>query len=140
MDKIDNRTESTISKEWAKITVERLVKNLEKQKIGYSATLKRSLKWSIIEATEGNIDKIRIVHWYWGMFVDMGVGRGQALGDVRDNRSVQRLLGDKKGRRPKKWYSKTMFAEVNTLADIMIGYYANKSIITTMNLPRIVEM
>lgn len=51
-------------------------------------------------------DTIRLLYNYYGMFVDMGVGKGVALNKV-----------GQLNRRQKKWYSKTIYREVARLAD-----------------------
>jgi hypothetical protein len=128
-----------IVKPWLDILKDRLDKKLTKMRIGYSDTLRRSIKGDILAASGGNVERVKLMYAYYGMFVDMGVGRGQKLGDVKDNASVNRLVG-MKGRKPKKWVSKSLYAEVNILADLVMEHYAQQGLKMAVNLPRIVEM
>jgi hypothetical protein len=112
--------------EWAKILVERLKKKLSKFKISYSDSLRRSIRTDIMRGVGGDIERVQLLYNYYGAFVDMGVGRGQKIGDVKETGKMLRIVGGK-GRKPKKWYSVTMTAEVNTLADLMMKYYSDKT-------------
>jgi hypothetical protein len=115
-----------VVEEWAKILDERLKKKLSKFKISYSDSLRNSIRTDIIKAVGGQVDRVNLLYNYYGAFVDMGVGRGQRIGDVKETGKMLRIVGGK-GRKPKKWYSVTIAAECNTLADLMMKYYADKS-------------
>ena len=58
----------------------------------------------------------------YGKFIDMGVGRGQKIGDVKGNQTIYKETGIK-GRKAKKWYSKVIFPEANTLAKLLAENY-----------------
>ena len=84
-----------IIKPWLDILMERLDKKISKMKIGYSDSLRRSIKGEIIRVASGNTERIKFMYLYYGTFVDMGVGKGQKLGEVRENKKVNRLIGEK---------------------------------------------
>jgi hypothetical protein len=116
---------------WAKITVERFIKSIDKRKIGKydpskkSATekakygnLRDSFVHEVIHAANGDAQKIKLSFMYWGAMVDMGVaGR-------RGPRGTKRRID----RRPKKWYSKTAEHEVFKLGRILAEKYGFKSV------------
>jgi predicted HAD superfamily Cof-like phosphohydrolase len=118
--------------QWAKILIERLHKKLDKFKIGKSGALRKSIKTDLLRGVGGDIDKLHLLYNYYGAFVDMGVGRGQPLGEVRYAKASQRLTGIK-ARRAKKWYSVTITAEVNTLADLLMKHYGKQAIGVVLN-------
>ena len=61
--------------------------------------------YSTLEAKDVQ-DTIRLLYDYYGMFVDMGVGKHVPLNKV-----------GQLNRKQKKWYSKTIYREVARLAD-----------------------
>ena len=62
----------------------------------------------------------------------MGVGKGTPLGGVKENKTSRALSGKMTGNRrfPKKWYSKTLFAETATLKEILARDFAHKGALT----------
>lgn len=123
----DKATKEQLLKQWAKITIERLQNRIRKNKIGHSNALINSLTFDIIAATGGERDKIIFLHNFYGMFVDMGVGRGVSISNRKDYGNDRKLESNKhlgRHRRPKKWYSPTMYAEVIALADLLMVNYA----------------
>ncbi len=77
--------------------------------------LANSFVSTIVNNAGGDLSRIEFAFNYYGKFVDMGVGRGVKLGDARGNR------------RPKKWYSKTFYAEVKKLGELVAAKYAQKA-------------
>jgi hypothetical protein len=120
------KPQAEIVEEWAYILEERLKKKLSKFKISYSNSLHNSIRTDLIRAVNGQVERVQLLYNYYGAFVDMGVGRGQKIGDVKETGKMLRIVGGK-GRKPKKWYSVTITAECNTLADLMMKHYADKS-------------
>ncbi len=129
--KKSEKTPLTVADSWAKITIENWQKKLHKFRIGYSLDLENSFSKEIISSPQGELIKISFEFKYYGKFVDMGVGKGTKLGDVKENRTSRRLEGRILGnrRRPKKWYSKTFHAETARLAEIMAEEFAHAGVL-----------
>jgi hypothetical protein len=129
-----------IVQEWAKILNERLKKKLTKFKISYSDSLRRSIRTDVMRAVGGDVDKVRLLYNYYGAFIDMGVGRGQKIDEVKYTGKLLRVVGGT-GRKPKKWYSVTITAECNTLADLMMKHYGHKGMVAvTEQIPTKINM
>ena len=78
--------------------------------------------------SDGMPTRVTIGFWYHGKFVDMGVGRGVKLENVKTMREIwsNKSRADRKGqkrRRPKKWYSPVMYHEYQRAAEILAGKY-----------------
>lgn len=110
--------------DWAKYTIERLQKQITKKKIGVTGSLNYSLLYKLAALSGGGVSSVNLEFNYYGKFIDMGVGRGQKIESVKSNREVYNLVGG--GRRPKKWFSKTLYGEVAALADIMSTKYGEQ--------------
>lgn len=123
-DKINN---PEIAKAWADITIKIWRQKLVKQGSLRTNHLWQSFIRQVVEQSNGDIAKINFAFKYYGKFVDMGVGRGTKIGDVRDNSSSRKIIGKMLGnrRKPKKWYSKTLAHEVMRLTEIMGKSYAD---------------
>jgi hypothetical protein len=93
-----------------------------------SGELFRSFQYKVISSAGGDIRRIEFAFNYYGKFVDMGVGRGTRLGDRPMSRAKQRFAGKFLGavRVPKKWYSRTFFAESQRLAEILQKEYGRR--------------
>ena len=70
---------------------------------------------------QGTLRRIEFAYKLTGMFVDMGVGRGTRSGQQSDNAADRRLMGQLGGhrRKPKKWYSKTVYAQTLVLSELL---------------------
>lgn len=114
---------------WAFYTV-RIWKEKIRQKyrIGVTGHLENSFSYRTTGHGEDENIKVVFQFLYYGKFVDMGVGRGTGIADVGENRTSRALVGKMLGnrRRPKTWYSKTLFAETTTLREILARNYAHK--------------
>lgn len=106
--------------DWARYTAERLQKSIEKRKVGKTGSLKYSIIYQLMSATGGDTSSIKHMFNYYGRFVDMGVGKGVGLSEVKGNADLVKLMG---GRKPKKWYSKTYYAEKTELAELLADKY-----------------
>jgi hypothetical protein len=115
-------TQKEVTKKWVEITIERFKKKIDNLKLIYSGNLKNSLVIHLISSANGNVERLKLAYLLYGQFQDMGVGRGQKFEDIKSNGEQIRAAG-MKGRSPKKWYSKTIYAEVNALADILMKQY-----------------
>jgi len=107
--------------EWAKYTAQRLQKSIEKRGIGITGSLKYSILYDLMSAAGGEIDGTKHEFNYYGKFVDMGVGKGQKIEDVKSNGDL--IMMGSGSRRPKKWYSKTIYAEIAILKDLLAVKY-----------------
>ena len=116
-----------IAKAWADITIKIWRQKLIKVGAVRTNHLWQSFLRNVVDQASGDIVKIDFGFLYYGKFVDMGVGRGTGIGGVKENASSRRLIGKMVGnkRKPKKWYSKTLAAEVMRLSEILGTSYAN---------------
>lgn len=125
--------------DWAKYLNRDLGKVIAKKNIGVTHALVRSRKYHI--KFNGSMPE-RVVFEFlaYGKFTDMGVGRGQGIGDVKGNRQIMIQTG-LHGRVAKKWYSKTITGEFNTLSNILMDQFGirpmeivEEEISTTLNM------
>jgi hypothetical protein len=93
--------------------------------------LEESFRHEVI-SNAGNPAQVSFGFLFYGRFVDMGVGRGTSLEDVKEN-AISRALEGKNAfnaRKPKPWYGKTFHAERIRLAEILAQKYARKAALT----------
>jgi len=123
--------EREIAQAWAKITIIKWKKKLAINKVGDSGALLQSFQYNVLASAQGNVLKITLLFEYYGRFVEMGVGKGVKIGDVKESATSRRLSGKMLGnrRRPKKWYSKTFHAEVMKLSEIFAKEYGHRGVI-----------
>jgi hypothetical protein len=107
---------------WADIVTDNWLDKIDKLKIGYSFQLGDSIGYELIGNSGGLPERVEFSFKYYGKFVDMGVGRGVTLDMVRDRSDHTR--------RPKKWYSKQMYAQIFKLRDILGKKYGSIGAIT----------
>jgi len=124
-------SEHEIAQAWAKITIIKWKKKLVSNRICDTGTLLKSFKYNVLGSAQGNVLKITLLFEYYGRFVDMGVGKGVKIGDVKESATSRRLSGKMLGnrRRPKKWYSKTFHAEVMKLSEIFAKEYGHRGVL-----------
>ena len=124
-------SEREIAEAWAKITIIKWKKKLASNKIGDTGTLLKSFKYNVLASAQGNVLKITLLFEYYGRFIDMGVGKGVKIGDVKESITSRKLSGKMLGnrRRPKKWYSKTFHAEVMKLSEIFAKEYGHRGVL-----------
>ena len=124
-------SEREIAEAWAKITIIKWKKKLAINKAVNSCTLFNSFKFNVLASAGGNVLKITLLFEYYGRFVDMGVGKGVKIDDVKESITSRKLDGKMLGnrRRPKKWYSKTFHAEVMKLSEIFAKEYGHRGVI-----------
>jgi hypothetical protein len=111
--------------DWARYTAERLLRSMLKKNVGSSGTLQASMLYMLKGVAGGDVSSVVHQFKYYGKFVDMGVGRGQKLGDVKGNADLYAIKGS--GRRPKKWFSPTYYAEVMELESLLLNKYGEQS-------------
>jgi hypothetical protein len=116
-------SEREIARAWAQITIKRWRRKIDRMKIGQhsSGELFRSFQYNVLASAGGDVQRIEFAFRYYGKFVDMGVGRGTKLGDQPMSQGMRKLSGKLLGmkRVPKKWYSKTFYAETQKLIEIL---------------------
>ena len=101
-----------------RLSIVKWKKKLAIDKVGNSGALLQSFQYNVLASAQGNVLKITLLFEYYGRFVDMGVGKGVKIGDVKESATSRRLSGKMLGNRrsPKKWYSKTFHTEVMKLS------------------------
>lgn len=110
--------------QWADIVIERWEAKIHKLNISSTGALLKSFTSQVELDADGNAQKILFTFNYYGRFVDMGVGRGVPIAKVPSS-----------NRRPKPWYNKTFFSQVNKLAHILAERYGK----TAANSVKILE-
>lgn len=106
---------------WAKFTREKLLARMQDYKIGKTGDLARSIKF------KKGTDSIIFEFNYYGKFIDMGVGKGVKIGEMKELKSVHsRALGIRSGRKAKKWYSRTMAGQIKKLNELMAAEYGRE--------------
>lgn len=123
---IPSELQETLDK-WSYITINELKLSMIEHGI-HLGELYRSFTRSTILGPDGMPTRVTIGFWYHGKFVDMGVGKGVKLENVKSMREVwmSKSRAERKGRkrrRPKKWYSPVMFHEYQRAAEILAGKY-----------------
>jgi hypothetical protein len=124
-----------IADAWAKFAIKIWREKINKLNIGDSEDLFMSFHHSVVGAANGVIIKIEFAFRHYGKFVDMGVGKGVKIGQVKEQTLSRKLevkmIGNR--RRPKKWYSKTFAAETMKLVEILFKEYAYKGVTTIID-------
>jgi len=100
-----------MAERWAEIVIERWIRKIQSLNIGSTGELLKSLEAHVAVDANGNPAKITFLYLYYGIFTDMGVGRGVKLGDKSETR------------KKKPWYSSTFLKEVNVLGRKMAERY-----------------
>ena len=111
----DERQEAYIASRWAEIVIERWQKKIAKYKIGSTGALVRSFTSAVEADAKGDVQKITFTYLYYGMFVDMGVGRGTKYSQRGTTK-----------RQIKPWYSIVVRREIYKLGELMIEKHGVK--------------
>ncbi len=106
--------------------------NIKKLRIKDTNYLYDSFKTQVISQAGDDKMKITIAYAWYGQMVDMGVGKGTRVGEVKESTESRRLIGKVRGnaRRPKKWWSKSRDAigyQTFKLSLLMAGLKANEA-------------
>lgn len=104
-------------KAWADIVIKRWVTRITQLKVIETSELLRSFTSQITLDAKGDPFKITFTFLYYGIFSDMGVGKGVSFAQVPGS-----------NRRAKPWYSRQFTAEVHRLAEIMAEKYGERAI------------
>ncbi len=108
---------------WADIVIENWLDRITKLNIGYHFNLERELTVSIRQNPGGLPSVVEFSFPFYGKMVDMGVGKGVKLEDVRSGAKDYSSGEGGHRRRPKKWYSKIFYSEVKKLSVILAEKY-----------------
>ena len=95
--------------DWAKGVNKSLIKQLNKQKIHHTRALITSLSFQVFKASTGHQGKYQLTFQEYGRFIDIGVGKGVKIESIKGNTGI---IGGKKIRKQKKWYSKTIYKAI----------------------------
>jgi hypothetical protein len=85
----------------AEIIAERLGSSILRYKVEETGELLESLDWKVVQ------NQIHILYNYYGMFPDMGVGKGVSYGQTAESK-----------RKKKPWYNKTIHREIMRLTEL----------------------
>lgn len=107
---------------WADIVIRNWEEKIHRLKVYDSYQLLNSFTQHVVLNANGNPERVEFTFNYYGKFADMGVGNGVSL----------EYIGSGK-RRPKQWYSKTFFAEVKKLGELLAEKYALKAALVIVN-------
>lgn len=98
-------------------------RQIGQKKIIETGKLLKSLGYKVYQqAAEGNTN---IDFAEWGRFLDMGVGKGQPLSGLKATKAELKAKAGKGGkiRRPRKFYSPTVYGKLNGLiGDLAYGF------------------
>lgn len=116
-----------LASDWAKYTVHHLYDALNEYDINISGPLFRSIERELVR-NGGHIERVLIKFFQYGRFLDIGVGRGVSIGAAgtsafsaarNDNGSLKKYR-----RKPKKWFSKSYYADVQRFKEIFAKKFA----------------
>ena len=99
---------------WADIMMKQWTNKIIALKLTDTHALYDSLIHHINSSANGDVQKIEFAFNYYGKFLDMGVGKGQPIGDSGN-------------RKPRKWFSATFFANQQKLKEIIAQKYAEQA-------------
>jgi hypothetical protein len=133
----------SVGAKWARYLIERWVDNLHRLKIGDTGELERSFRSFVEVNSDGDLQKIELVYAYYGLFVDMGVGKGTKSGEQGENSDARRLMGKQRGnqRAPKKWQNRTTHGQVLKLGEVLAENAGQRAgFILVKTLPQTIDL
>ena len=113
---------------WADIVIKNWLNKIDQLRINYSYQLSDSFMHHVLANAGGDLQRIEFAFAFYGRMVDMGVGKGVKISLVKERRFEGFL------RRPKPWYSVTLYSEVKKLREILQTKYAIKAATTTVEI------
>lgn len=102
---------------WLKVAIKEIRARLQKLRIGQSGELLQSISGQVKTLEAGVRYEAEIHYNYYGIFPDMGVGKGVSSGDVK----LERQLGG--GRRRKPW-TRAVAAQSHRFGETMHNTFA----------------
>ncbi len=109
---------------WASIVLDIWQDRMMKYDVRSSGALWSSLKQHVITQSAGDTEKVDFFFNYYGVYVDMGAGRGFEkgnTGDAGNNRD-----GSRRRRVTKPWYSAAFYGQVKKLTEILQEKYGRE--------------
>lgn len=136
------QNERDVALAWLKYTIEHFQANIKRLKIGATQELRDSFSGTLVSAAGGDELKLRIAYAAYGMYVDMGVGRGMGAGvtkaggrtkEGRDYHELRNSRGqlNRHERRAKRWYGKQIAFDSRRLAELVSDLWG-KTLIATI--------
>lgn len=113
----DQKETLQILKEWADIVIQRWISKISRLGIIETAALMRSFTAQVHTDAAGDASKIVFAFLYYGIFPDMGVGKGVKYDQVANS-----------NRKAKPWFSAKFYSEVKILGHIMAERYGDRAI------------
>lgn len=102
---------------WAEIVIKRWVTKITRLKVVETTELLRSFTSQVMADAKGDPFKVTFTFLYYGIFSDMGVGKGVKFAQVETS-----------NRKAKPWYSRQFTAEVHKLAELMAVRYGQRAL------------
>lgn len=114
--------------EWGIIVEAELRYAMGKYKIGVTNDLLRSLKFQVMSATGANKGSLKLYFNEYGRFVDMGRGKGYGIAETSATKNaIVEKSKSSHHRKPKKWYSKKFYGNLNKLVNALAYNYSTWS-------------
>lgn len=107
-------------KAWADIVLDIWKDRMMKYMVRDSGELWHSLYNHVVAQAEGMVERIDFFFNYYGVYVDMGVGRGFAPGNTGD-------IGRETKRKAKPWYASAFYGQVRRLSEILAEKYGREA-------------
>lgn len=125
---------------WLEFTLSNLRDNLRKLKIQDTGHLLASVQGHLVAAAGGDVTKLSIAYAAYGMFVDMGVGRGMGAGIRKRDSDYQRVRDErgqlhKYSRKARPWSSKEVGRQTRKLSILLSDYYGQTILANIESLP-----
>jgi hypothetical protein len=105
---------------WADIVIKMWQAKIAEMNVWDTGELYRSLQNSLLTGAGNDVDKVEFSFKLYGIFVDMGTGKGFGAGNSGD-------LGFTPVRKEKLWYSKIFYREVMRLKEILAQKYSEEA-------------
>ena len=110
--------------EWGELVNQELRKALTRMGIGVTDELYQSIAYQVMQAAAGHDGKYNLSFHEYGRFRDMGTGKG-GRGAFKETTSGNRKKWV--GRKPKKFYSRTVYGMLNRLIESLLYGYQTAS-------------
>lgn len=113
---------------WAEIVIEKWEFNLASRDLVHSGTLINGFTAHVSTEASGNRALISFAFQYYIRMIDMGVGKGVTRDEVATLGESRKVHGIKTGNRRRRIpvYSKTMYAEIMRLGELLAEKYAER--------------
>lgn len=137
---VQNTNQVQLATQWLDITVERFVANIRRLKVVDTGALAASFQHQVIGAADGDVLKMRLSYALWGMFQDMGVGRGMGAGVRKGDDGYDRIRNSRgqlkrRQRKARAWYSKEAYAQTQRLSELMLELKGQVLLTTITQVP-----